>query len=102
MIQRTEKKYRKIIRQIKQPYGTPIYIMTTGAALPASMPFVASGDLEVIISGDHGGEYELLIEAPGLGISSSDSQSLAHIYAIIMVFAGNAVYLLRKNKKEET
>jgi hypothetical protein len=89
-----------IVRQIVQVYGTPFYCMTTGAALPSSMPFVESGDIESIISGDHGGEYEILIDAPGVGVASSDSQSLAHIYAIILVIIGNGTMLLKK--EEET
>jgi hypothetical protein len=88
-----------IIRQIVNVYGTPFYCMTTGAALPASVPFTESGEIKAIISGDHGGQYELLIGSPGVGISSADSQSLAHIYAILMVFAGNI--LLFTKKKED-
>jgi hypothetical protein len=74
------------------PYDIPFYCSFTAGSEPTYVAFYNAGDIEGYMAGLRGGaEYELLAGFKSIGVKSMDLQSLTHLYAFILIVAGNII-----------
>lgn len=63
------------------------------------MPYIDSGVQTSYISGQRGGaEYEQYADTPGAGLGFMGGQSMGHFYAIVLIIATNAMYLMERRR----
>ncbi len=85
------------------PTGVPVTGGMTSVSVPEEMPYVRSGQYKGLLMGLKGAaEYELLLGAPGKGVTGMDAQSLAHLLVIAVIIVGNVGYLADKRAKRES
>ncbi|MEA2031133.1 MAG: hypothetical protein U9N55_06020 [candidate division Zixibacteria bacterium] len=86
-------------------YGASRYNVTVTAAVTAAMmttydPYLASGQLHTMFGGLRGAaEYEKLIGIGGSGKRGMLAQSVAHVYIILLIIAGNIIYFRTRRKR---
>ncbi len=83
------------------PYDIPYYGSFTAGSEPRYVAFYNSGDIDGYMAGLRGGaEYEILTGFLSTGVKSMDMQSLTHLYAFVVLVAGNVVlYVFKKEGK---
>jgi hypothetical protein len=87
------------IRQIGDPYKTPLATLCNMVDAPLLTPYVQAHQLIGVVAGLRGGaEYEKLTDTLGLGRAGMDAQSMAHILVLGLVLVGNIGYLSTKQR----
>jgi hypothetical protein len=87
-------------------YGHGRYnVLVTGAVTAAMVttydPYLASGQMYAMVGGLRGAaEYEKLIQIGGGGERGMLAQTVAHLYVVILILAGNAVYFASRRKRK--
>jgi hypothetical protein len=63
-------------------------------------PYIQSGQLVGLLAGMKGaGEYEQLIEKPGLGLAGMAAQSSVHVAVIVFIILANVFYFIDRRKR---
>ncbi len=88
------------IEQAGSQHEVPIVAGISAAVEPYARPYYGSGQLAGLISGLIGAaEYEALTDRPASAIDSLDPQATAHLALLVLIVAGNVVYLLTRSKE---
>lgn len=80
-------------------YGQTIAVGCTAVSAVGYYPFLNSKQIIGLIGGMKGAaEYETLIEKTGAATAGMDSQSIAHIFIILLIVVANITYFALKKK----
>lgn len=80
-------------------YNVPVVAGVTAAMVTTYDPYLASGQMDAMLSGLRGAaEYEVLIRRPGGGGRGMLAQFSAHLYVILLVILGNLSYFSSRRK----
>jgi hypothetical protein len=80
-----------------QPYGQLIATGVTAVMATDYYPYLDAGQLVGLLGGMRGAaEYEVLIERADKGVRGMDSQSVIHLFIIVLVVLGNAAYFAQR------
>ncbi len=83
-----------------QPYGQRVAAGVTAVMATDYYPFLDSGQMVGLLGGMRGAaEYEVLIERHDKAIRGMDSQSVIHVFIIVLVILGNIAYLAQRRAK---
>jgi len=78
------------VLQWATPYEAPLACVVLKMMIPTVSPYYGSGQVKALIPGAGGSaEYELLIDRPGEGLSSTDALSVAHLVVLTLMVLGN-------------
>ncbi len=81
-------------------YGIKIGTGCTAVMAPGNYPSLQAKQITGIIGGLKGAsEYEKLMNYRGEGARGMDSQSVIHVFIIILIFLGNLTYFILERKK---
>ncbi|MFN4183045.1 MAG: hypothetical protein ACK4G3_07590, partial [bacterium] len=81
-------------------YGETVLIGVTGVMGANYYPFVGTGQIKGILGGLRGAaEYEYLLGLPGFASRLMLSQSFVHLYIIILILLGNAIFLINRFRR---
>lgn len=84
-------------------YGVRISAAVTAAMVTTYDPYLSSGQMFAMVGGLRGAaEYEKLIEQGGGGERGMLAQTVAHLYVIVLIVAGNVIYFRTRNKRRRT
>jgi hypothetical protein len=87
------------LNQAYAAYGTKIALGMASAKVPDAYAYYKAGQIFGILESLKGAaQYESLIKSPGTAIIGMDAQSLAHLYIVLLIFAGNITYFLGRKK----
>jgi hypothetical protein len=91
------------LRQWQAPYDTKVGAVISGVTTPLAMTYYVSGQMFGMVSSLRGGaEYELLVQKPGKGVVGTDMLSMALLFEVILIIAGNGLMFYKgKENKEE-
>ncbi|MDH3892069.1 MAG: hypothetical protein OEV49_13400 [candidate division Zixibacteria bacterium] len=80
-------------------YNLNVLAGVTSAMVTTYDPYIASGQIQTMISGLRGAaEYENLIGRDGGGARGMLAQSSAHLYVILLIVLGNVSYFVKKRR----
>ena len=83
-------------------YGQTIAVGCTAVSAVGYYPFLDSKQIIGLIGGMKGAaEYEKMIKASGRATAGMDSQSIAHIFIIILIIVTNISYFAMRKKVEQ-
>lgn len=87
------------LRQWNTPYGVPIIVGCIGVSVPGMAPYLDSGQLSALMPGlTSSGEYEILINRPGLAVAGLDAVSMSHLLVVLLVVIGNIAFFASRGK----
>jgi len=87
------------LRQWETPFGVPIIVGCIGVSVPGMAPYLASGQLSALMPGlTSSGEFEILINRPGLAVAGLDAVSMSHLLVVLLVLIGNIAYFASGRK----
>ena len=87
------------LRQWNTPFGVPFMVGCIGVSVPGMAPYLASGQLSALMPGlTASGEFEILINRPGLGVAGLDAVSMSHLLVVCLVLIGNIAYFASGRK----
>jgi hypothetical protein len=87
------------VRQAYGPYKQIICVNALGPHFGLIEPYIQSKQVAGVLAGSRGGaEYEAILKKPGLGAAMMDSQSFCMLALLLVMVAGNAVYLHDRRK----
>jgi hypothetical protein len=87
------------LRQWNTPFGVPFIVGCIGVSVPGMAPYLASGQLSALMPGlTASGEFEILINRPGLGVAGLDAVSMSHLLVVCLVLIGNIAYFASGRK----
>ncbi len=87
------------LRQWETPFGVPIIVGCIGVSVPGMAPYLASGQLSALMPGlTASGEFEILINRPGLAVAGLDAVSMSHLLVVCLVLIGNIAYFASGRK----
>lgn len=89
-----------VLRQFNTPFGTPILLCTSTGMIPATMPYYPDQVVAVLYGIRGGAEYEILVEKPWRGVSTTDVTSVLNLYVICVIILGNLSLLAKKEGNE--
>lgn len=88
------------IQQVGTRFNTTIGGGVTAVTAPEMYPYIQSGQLVGLLSGMKGaGEYEQLVDRPGLGVAGMVAQSSVHVMVVAFIVFANVVFFLEKRKR---
>ena len=88
------------LRQWNDPFGVPFIVGCIGVSVPGMAPYLASGQLSALMPGlTASGEYELLLNRPGLAVAGLDAVSMSHLLVVLLVLIGNVAYFASRGKE---
>jgi hypothetical protein len=83
-----------------QPYGQRVAAGVTAVMATDYYPYLDSGQMVGLLGGMRGAaEYEELIQRHDKGVRGMDSQSVIHIFIIVLVILGNVAYFAQRKGK---
>ncbi len=83
-----------------QPYGQRVAAGVTAVMATDYYPYLDSGQMVGLLGGMRGAaEYEVLIERHDKATRGMDSQSVIHVFIIVLVILGNIAYLAQRKGK---
>jgi hypothetical protein len=81
-------------------YGVTIGGGVTAVTAPEMYPYIQSGQLVGLLAGMKGaGEYEQIVNRPGLGVAGMVAQSSVHLMVVAFIAFANIVYFLEKRRR---
>ncbi|MHA2612240.1 MAG: hypothetical protein V2G33_07665 [bacterium JZ-2024 1] len=81
-------------------FGEKVLLGVTGVMAANYYPFLGTGQIKGLLGGLRGAmEYEFLLSTPGLATKMMISQNFVHLYIVILVLIGNAIYLFSRFKR---
>lgn len=87
------------MRQFNAPFGTAQITGCIGVSVSGMIPYVQSGQLQALMPGlATSGEYEILLNDPGLAVAASDAISTSHIYVALLVIVGNIAWFATREE----
>jgi hypothetical protein len=87
------------LRQWNTPFGVPTIVGCIGVSVPGMAPYLASGQLSALMPGlTSSGEFEILINRPGLAVAGLDAVSMSHLLVVLLVLIGNIAYFASGRK----
>ena len=87
------------LRQWNTPFGVPFIVGCIGVSVPGMAPYLASGQLSALMPGlTASGEFEILINRPGLAVAGLDAVSMSHLLVVLLVLIGNIAYFASGRK----
>lgn len=87
------------MRQFNAPFGTAQITGCIGVSVSGMIPYVQSGQLQALMPGlATSGEYEILLQDPGLAVAASDAISTSHIYVSLLVIIGNIAWFASREE----
>ena len=87
------------LRQWNTPFGVPFMVGCIGVSVPGMAPYLASGQLSALMPGlTASGEFEILINRPGLAVAGLDAVSMSHLLVVLLVLIGNIAYFASGRK----
>lgn len=87
------------MRQFNAPFGTAQITGCIGVSVSGMIPYVQSGQLQALMPGlATSGEYEILLQDPGLAVAASDAISTSHIYVALLVIVGNIAWFATREE----
>lgn len=91
-----------LLRQYKSAYGKDCGFISISGMMGIYLPYYASGQMVGFVNGLRGGaEYETLTKQPGIGLASTDTMSVGHIYFSVLLVLSNVIYFIeRRNNKQ--
>jgi hypothetical protein len=90
------------LRQWQSPFGTNMIAGALGVSSPTYIPYYNSGQIKGMLQGLRGAaELELLINSPGVAVSSMDALSAGHLVVIAFMVLGNIMFVLNKYGPKE-
>jgi len=85
------------VLQWATPYDAPLACVVLKMMMPTVSPYYGSGQVLALVPGAGGSaEYELLVNRPGEGLSSTDALSVAHLTVIALMIFGNIGFFMQK------
>lgn len=85
------------VQQWATPYDAPLACVVLKMMMPTVSPYYGSGQVLALVPGAGGSaEYELLVNRPGEGLSSTDALSVAHLTVISLMIFGNIGFFMQK------
>jgi hypothetical protein len=88
------------VQQVTTRYGIPVGGGVTAVSGPEMYPYIQSGQLVGLLAGMKGaGEYEQLLERPGLGLAGMAAQSSVHVAVIVFIVLANVFYFIERRKR---
>ncbi len=88
------------IKAATGPLGKPLAVACVSVEVPATMPYINSGQVVGGILGMKGAaEYETLMKRPGPATAGMDAQSFAHALIVGFIILGNVGYLIEKRSR---
>jgi hypothetical protein len=89
-----------LIPMIHAATGVPMGLACTAVMAPEAYPYLDSGQLVGMLTGMRGAaEYEILIGAPGFGVTAMAGQSAAHLFILGLIALGNLPILAAAVRK---
>ena len=83
-----------------QPYGQRVAAGVTAVMATDYYPYLDAGQMVGLLGGMRGAaEYEVLIEKHDKGVRGMDSQSVIHVFIIVLVILGNIAYFSQRKGK---
>jgi hypothetical protein len=84
---------------VSQKINVPLLVGPIDSYVPNYEPFVASGQFAAMLDGSRGAaEYESLLHYQGGATQAADGQSLAALYALLLIVVGNLGYMAVRRK----
>jgi hypothetical protein len=88
------------VQQTATRFGVPIGGGVTAVSAPEMYPYIQSGQLVGLLAGMKGaGEYEQLINKPGLGLAGMAAQSSVHVAVIVFIVFANVFYFMDRRRR---
>jgi hypothetical protein len=88
------------VQQVATRFGVPVGGGVTAVSGPEMYPYIQSGQLVGLLAGMKGaGEYEQLLEKPGLGLAGMAAQSSVHVAVIVFILLANVLYFMERRKR---
>lgn len=88
------------VQQVATRFDIPVGGGVTAVSGPEMYPYIQSGQLVGLLAGMKGaGEYEQLIDRPGLGLAGMAAQSSVHVAVIVFIVLANVFYFLERRKR---
>lgn len=85
------------MRQIKASYNIPVIVGASGVQMTKFYAFYQAKAIDAILMGTRAAaEYELLVGKPGTAVVITDSLSMSHLFAIVLIILGNIPVILEK------
>jgi len=83
-----------------QPYGQRVGAGVTAVMATDYYPYLDTGQLVGLLGGMRGAaEYEVLVEREGKGVLGMDSQSVIHLFIIVLIILGNVAYFMTRKSR---
>jgi hypothetical protein len=83
-----------------QPYGQRVAAGVTAVMATDYYPYLDAGQMVGLLGGMRGAaEYEVLIDHPDKGVRGMDSQSVIHLFIIVLVVLGNVAYFAQRRAR---
>jgi hypothetical protein len=80
-----------------QPYGQRVAAGVTAVMATDYYPYLDAGQMVGLLGGMRGAaEYEVLIERADKAVRGMDSQSVIHVFIIVLVILGNVAYFAQR------
>lgn len=88
------------VQQVATRYGVPVGGGVTAVSGPEMYPYIQSGQLVGLLAGMKGaGEYEQILNKPGLGLAGMAAQSSVHVAVIVFIVLANVFYFIERRKR---
>ena len=89
------------VQQVATRFSVPVGGGVTAVSGPEMYPYIQSGQLVGLLAGMKGaGEYEQLLEKPGLGLAGMAAQSSVHVAVIVFIILANVFYFIDRRKRD--
>jgi hypothetical protein len=85
-----------------QPFDAQVGAGVTAVMATDYYPFLDTGQLVGLLGGMRGAaEYEVLIKHEDAGVRGMDSQSVIHVFIIVLILVGNIAYFSSRKRKQQ-
>jgi hypothetical protein len=90
------------LRQASDTYSKPFIAVPLGAEAGSYISFLRTGQVYSWVAGTRqAAEYQILLGEPGPIVATMDAQSIAHIFAMLLIVVGNIMYFVQKSSTKD-
>ena len=87
------------VQQVQGRFNVKMVSGSTAVQAPEIYPYLQSGQVLGLLGGMAGAaEYEKSIAWPGPATKGMDAQSSAHLFIVVLILLGNAIYFARRRE----
>ncbi len=88
------------VQQVQGRFNVRMVSGSTAVQAPEIYPYLQAGQVLGLLGGMAGAaEYEKSIDWPGPATKGMDAQSSAHMFVVVLILLGNAIYFARRREQ---